>query len=110
MIYFEVASLSARLGELLKNIEIFSWNDFYTNSMNKLKYLIVEASVLANFDRNKKIMLQCDNSKDGIGCILMVDDQSVAFISRNFTNIEKRLVQIEKEFLSIVKIIFIEDK
>lgn len=97
-----MAELTAPLRELLKNKADFIWNLYHSNVLEKLKTMISVAPALTNFDANKTLSIQCDSSKDGIGCCIMVNGQPMAFSSRSLTEPEKMFSQIEKEFLSIV--------
>lgn len=54
------------------------------------------------FDESKEIQIQCDASKDGLGCCILQDEKPISFASRSLTEIERRYSQIEKEFLSIL--------
>lgn len=53
------------------------------------------------FDPNKEIGLQCDASKDAMGCCLMQEGKTICFASRSLSEAECNYAQIEKEFLSI---------
>ena len=58
--------------------------------------------MLAFYDVNKQMEIQCDASKDGLGAVLIQAGRPVAYSSRSLTDTEKRYAQIEKEMLSIV--------
>lgn len=66
-----------------------------------MKTLLSNAPVLRNFDYNLDVKIQTDSSKDGLGCVLLQQNQPVAFSSRSLTDAEKKLPQIEKETLAI---------
>lgn len=87
-----MTSLSDFFIELLTRKYVrFQWVDCYTKAMDKLKYLIANTSrLLANFDENKMIILQCYSSKDELGCALIVDGQPVTFVP-SFTDAERDL-------------------
>lgn len=53
-------------------------------------------------DPNKKIIIQCDASQKGLGCVLLQRGRPVSFSSRSLTDSETRYSQIEKELLDIV--------
>lgn len=80
---------------------IWQWTDKNTESLNKIKNLISEASILNNFDINKQIVLQCDSSQNALGCCLLQDNKPVAFASKPLTSTESKYAQIEKELLSV---------
>lgn len=96
-----LAELSSPLRELLKNKILWQWTNKHTELFNKIKTLISESSMLNNFDINKQIVLQCDSSKDALGCCLLQDSKPVAYASRSLTETETNYAQIEKELLSI---------
>lgn len=98
----DMASITAPLREMLKKDIKFQWLDCHTNVLNKLKNLIGTAPVLANFDETKEISIQCDSSKSGIGCCLMINGQPMSYASRSMSDAEQNFSQIEKEFLAIV--------
>lgn len=57
--------------------------------------------MLNNFDVNKQIVIQCNSSKDVLGCCLLQDGNLVAYASRCLRGIESNYAQIEKEILFI---------
>ena len=58
--------------------------------------------MLAFYDVNKPVEMQCNASKDGLGAVLIQAERPVAYSSRSLTDTEKRYAQIQKEMLSIV--------
>ena len=54
------------------------------------------------FSQDKRSVLQCDASKDGLGACLMQDGHPVAYASRALTPTETNYAQIEKELLAVV--------
>ena len=58
--------------------------------------------ILAYFDPDKELVLQVDSSKDGLGAALMQYGKPIDYASRPVTTTGRRLVQIEKELLSVV--------
>lgn len=46
--------------------------------------------------------MQCDASKNGLGCCLLQNGKPVSFASRSLTPSERNFSQIEKELLSVV--------
>lgn len=98
----KMAERISPLRELLKSNVLWEWSERHRCAFEELKQTIVNPPVLAHFNDKKDIVLQCDASKDGIGCCLLQDKKPIAFASRSLTETEIRYAQIEKEFLSII--------
>ena len=90
------------LRNLLKTDVEFQWNHEQEKSFQELKRLCAHPPVLAYYDVNKDVQIECDASKDGLGAVLLQDGRVIAYASRALTDAEKRYAQLEKEMLSIV--------
>ena len=90
------------IAQLTHQGEEWHWNDAQKNAFVKLKQLLTEAPVLAYFDQNKPLTIQCDASKNGLGAALLQDNRPIAYASRALTDVETRYAIIEKEMLAIV--------
>ncbi|CAK1598438.1 unnamed protein product [Parnassius mnemosyne] len=97
-----LADLVPPLQLLLKQNTTWLWTDLHENTFNNIKTHLSKAPVLQNFDSSLPITIQCDASKDGLGCCLMQNNKPVSYSSRSLTNAEKIFSQIEKELLSVV--------
>ncbi|XP_060085903.1 uncharacterized protein K02A2.6-like [Ylistrum balloti] len=97
-----LSQVDAPLRILLKSNIEFTWGPEQERSFKALKHLCTSSPVLAFYDVNKPVQIQCDASKDGLGAILIQNGQAIAFSSRSLTDTEQRYAQIEKELLSIV--------
>ena len=64
--------------------------------------MLVSKPVLAFYDVNKAVTLQCDASQSGLGACLLQGNKPVAFASRSLSPAEKNYAQIEKELLAVV--------
>lgn len=62
----------------------------------------IKAPVLKYFSQEKKSVLQCDASEDGLEACLMQAGHQIAYASRALTPTEIHYAQIEKELLSVV--------
>lgn len=62
-----------------------------------LKAFVVNKPVLAFYDVNKPVEIQCDASKDGLGAVLIQAGRPVAYSSRSCSDTEKRYAQIKKK-------------
>ena len=63
---------------------------------------ITQAPVLAFFDPEKEVTIQCDASQDGLGAVLTQEGKPIHYASRAMTKAEKNYAQVEKELLAIV--------
>lgn len=93
---------TAKLRELLKKeVEWISLYDHET-AFQGLKTTLTSAPVLKIFEESKKVTIQCDASKDGLGYCLLQEGKPVAYGSKSLTSAQKNYGQIEKEFLAIL--------
>jgi hypothetical protein len=67
--------------ELLKNNTKFEWSEACEKSFQELKKRLTTAPVLTLPDI-KDIVVYCDASKQGFGCVLMQEGKVVAYASR----------------------------
>ena len=58
--------------------------------------------MLAQYDKDKELTIQCDASSTALGGVLMQDGQPVAYTSWALTQTEQGYAQIKKETLAIV--------
>lgn len=70
--------------------------------MAHVKEMIASAPVLAYYDVNKPVVIQCDASQSGPGAALLQEEHPVAYGSRVLTQTEQNYAQIEKELLAII--------
>lgn len=97
-----LAEMAAPLQMLLKKDMEWLWTQVHENVFVGIKNCISKAPVLQNFNSKLPVTIQCDASKDGLGCCLMQDGKPVSYASRSLTSAEKNFSQIEKELLSVV--------
>ena len=64
--------------------------------------MITSTTVLAYYDPDKSLEIQCDSSQSGLGSVLMQEGRPVAYASRALTSTEIGYAQIEKETLVIL--------
>jgi hypothetical protein len=96
-----MAELTAAFRELLKKNTVWQWTDSHSRALEYLKQIICSNQVLAPFKTERPVEIQCDASRDAIGCCILQDNRPVSFASRCLSNTEKEYAQIEKEFLAI---------
>ena len=87
---------------LVKQDVPWHWEFPQEEAMNKIKALITSDPILAYYDPNQPLKIQCDASSKGIGSVLLQNDRPVAYASRALTDTETRYATIEKEMLAVV--------
>ncbi|CAH2091003.1 unnamed protein product [Euphydryas editha] len=102
----EMAELMSPLCKLLKKNVEFMWLPVHERAFEKLKEKVSCAPALCPFDPNKKIILQCDASSNGLGCCMFQRDdlgnlKLIACVSRTMNDFELNYGQTEKELLAI---------
>jgi len=97
----DLAKLISPLRELLKNGVHYQWLESHTKVFNELKKVICSSQVLKPFDPKEPVKIQCDASKDSVGCCLLQNNKPVYFASRSLSPSECNFAQIEKELLAV---------
>jgi len=100
------ATLLAPWYELLRKEVPFHWTRECAEVLTQLKKLLTSDKLLVHFDPQKPIVLACDASPYGLGCVLshVINgvERPIAFASRSLTSAEKNYCQLEREGLSII--------
>ena len=100
------ATLLAPWYQLLQKDTSFYWSKECDDAMMQLKRMLTSDKLLVHFDPNKPIVLACDASPYGLGCVLshMINGQErpIAFASRSLTTAERNYCQLEREGLAII--------
>jgi hypothetical protein len=68
--------------KLLKKGKTFEWTPRREASFQELKKRLTMTPVLTMPDMEKPFLICCDASSQGLGCVLMQDDNVVAYASR----------------------------
>jgi hypothetical protein len=76
------SKIAKPMTELLKNNTKFEWSEVCEKSFQELKKRLTIAPVLTLPDIKKDIVVYCDASKQGLGCVLMQEGKVVAYVSR----------------------------
>lgn len=93
---------TAKLRQLTRADVDWHWSKEHDDEVLVLKKNLTEGPVLRIFDPSLPIVIQTDASKDGLGSVLMQQNQPVAYASRSLTKSEQKWAQIEKELLAVV--------
>ena len=80
----------------------FIWGPDQERAFKEIKSLITATSSLKYFNVHKPVVVQTDASTEGLGAVLLQDDQPVSYGSRSLTDSEKNYAPIELELLAIV--------
>ena len=72
----------------------WEWAQEQETSMAELKKLVTSVPLLAYYDPSKKLFIQCDASRTGLGSTLMQEGKSIAFASSALSTTEVGYAQI----------------
>ena len=99
-----LSDVTAPLRDLTKNENAFIWDAGSEKAYNNMKQLLCKepGPVLAYFDPQKDVVLQCDASQKGLGAALLQEQHPISYASRCMTSAEQNSAQIEKELLAVV--------
>lgn len=101
----DMANLMSPLFKLLKKNTDFIWLPAHRLAFAELKRKVSSTPALTPFDPKRKIILQCDASKSGIGCCLFQNENNilrlVSCASKSMNDTELNYSQTEKELLAI---------
>ena len=80
----------------------WQWTGAQDKAFQEIKHMDIRTPVLAYYDPEKELAIQCDASSKGIGAALLQEGKPLAYASRALTDPETRYATIEKEMLAIV--------
>ena len=84
-----------------KGVE-WSWSTEQEKAFGSVKQAVTSAPILRYFNSSEPFEGQGDASANGIGFVLMQNDQPVSYLTRALTTSERNYSQIEKELLAQV--------
>ena len=96
------SQVSTPLRLLLEKDTEWHWTESQEKSFNSLKTLATQSPVLRYFDVNKPVKISVDASSEGLGAVLLQEDQPVAYASKALSRSQQNYAQIEKEMLAVV--------
>jgi hypothetical protein len=88
--------------ELLAKGNTFEWMPRHGTSFQELKKRLTTAPVLTMPDMEKPLLIYCDASDQGLGCVLMQDGHVVAYASRQLRKHEEKNLTHDLELAAIV--------
>ncbi|XP_054267315.1 uncharacterized protein K02A2.6-like [Macrosteles quadrilineatus] len=102
-----LSTLLQPLYKLLQNDVKWEWCDKCQNAFENSKKLLLKNNVLMPYDPKLDIVVTCDSSSYGVGCVLAHQlpdgrERPIAFASRTLTKCEIKYSQIEKEALALL--------
>lgn len=100
------ATISEPLRAVTRQGTTFKWGNEQQDAFEKLKKSIIDAPVLAYFDKDAHTSIVTDASPVGLGAVLIQEKEGVSrvvcYASRSLSDVERRYSQTEKEALGIV--------
>jgi hypothetical protein len=78
----DFSKLAKPMTRLLEKGKVFKWTHDCQVNFDELKKRLTTAQVLVLPDLSKKFDIYCDSLRQGLGCVLMQDDQVVSYTSR----------------------------
>jgi hypothetical protein len=97
-----LSEISAPLRSLVESKTQWHWEEPQKESFRQLKSLVASTPVLRYYDVNSPVTLSVDASSQGLGAVIMQEQQPIAYASRALTSTQQRYAQIEKELLAVV--------
>jgi ribonuclease HI len=88
--------------ELLKKGVKFVWSDECDKAFHTLREYLTSAPVLTQPDMSKPFEVFCDASGTGLGCVLMQENQVIAYASRALQPHEKNYPTHDLELAAVV--------
>jgi hypothetical protein len=100
------STLLAPWYRLLRKEVKFYWSKECADALEKVKKLLTSDSLLVHFDPTKEMVLACDASPVGLGCVLSHvingEERPIAFGSRSLSAAERNYCQLEREGLALI--------
>ncbi|WVZ89046.1 hypothetical protein U9M48_035505 [Paspalum notatum var. saurae] len=90
--------IAKHMTSLLEKHAEFRWTNAQQAAFDELKKKLTTAPVLTLPDQQKKFIVYCDASRDGLGCVLMQEGKVIAYASRQLRKHElKKCLRVPKE-------------
>ena len=85
----DFSRLAAPMTRLTQKEVKFDWDDRCEEAFQELKRRLTTAPILIVPNRGQGYILYCDDSRAGLGCVLMQSGRAVAYGSRQLKNHEQ---------------------
>eukprot|EP00253_Pinus_taeda_P020845 PITA_20845 len=87
---------------LQKKRKIFRWTSEFQQSFDRLKHLLTTTPILSIADPNKDNVVCTDESKEGVGGVLMQEGKVIAYESRKLKEHEQRYSAYDLELIAVI--------
>ena len=96
------SKIATPLTQLTRKNVPFVWDEKCQASFEELKRRLTSAPVLVLPNGNDGLVIYCDASKEGLGCVLMQNGKVIAYASRKLTTCEQNYPTHDMELAAIV--------
>ncbi|GFY46023.1 retrovirus-related Pol polyprotein from transposon 17.6 [Trichonephila inaurata madagascariensis] len=97
-----LSNLMHNLRQLLKKDSVWIWDTNTERDFELVKQAIMKSPCLKYFNGNKAVTVSVDDSKNGLGAVLLQEGQPIANGSVSLTQTQQRYTQIEKELMAVI--------
>ena len=103
----DMAHICIPLYELLRKDKKWEWGKEQEEAFIMLKKELLNSQLLANYDRNLPIIVDCDASKYAVGAVISHvypngDERPISFASRTLNKNERNYSQVDKEGAAVI--------
>ncbi|WVZ80412.1 hypothetical protein U9M48_027885 [Paspalum notatum var. saurae] len=96
------SKIAKPMTSLLEKDAEFKWTNAQQATFDELKKRLTTAPVLTLPDQQKKFIVYCDASRDGLGCVLMREGKVIAYASRQLRKHEVNYPTHDLELAAVV--------
>ena len=100
------SELLAPLNESLADNTPWLWTEECNSAVNTRKQILISNNLLMLYDPGKELVLVCDASPVGVGCVLAhrigSKEYPISFASATLTEVQRGYTQIDREALGII--------
>ncbi|WVZ84578.1 hypothetical protein U9M48_031601 [Paspalum notatum var. saurae] len=96
------SKIAKPMTSLLEKDAEFRWTNAQQAAFDELKKRLTTAPVLTLPDQQKKFIVYCDASRDGLGCVLMQEGKVIAYVSPQLRKHEVNYPTHDLELAAVV--------